>query len=122
MDFNWVKYKVEIVEFLNVETLKEIDWGILDLSKIKDYELKGVLLFFEELLTLELKVNYLENDTGLFRVQVIEDKYFYNEFGYTIEADSVYELRELVLSENRIWYVFDEILAEELLVQIGGRK
>ncbi len=122
MDFNWVKYKVEIVEFLNVETLKEIDWGILDLSKIKNHELKGVLLFFEELLTLELKVNYLENDTGLFRVQVIEDKYLYNEFGYTIEADSVYELRELVLSENRIWYVFDEILAEELLVQIGGRK
>lgn len=122
MDFNWVKYKVEIVEFLNVETLKEIDWGILDLSKIKDYELRGVLLFFEELLTLELKVNYLENDTGLFRVQVIEDKYLYNEFGYTIEADSVCELRELVLSENRIWYVFDEILAEEFLVKIGGRK
>ncbi|MBR4448533.1 hypothetical protein [Methanobrevibacter sp.] len=122
MEFNWDKYTVEIGEFLNVETLREIDYGILDLSGIKDCELKEVLLFFEELLTMELKLNYLENETGLFRVQVIENKYYYNEFGYIIESDSIYELKELVQSENRIWYVFDEILAGRLLVQSGGRK
>jgi hypothetical protein len=115
MEFNCLKYSVEIVEFLNVETLKEIDCGILDLSKIKNYELREVLLFFEELLTLELKVNYMENDTGIFRVQIIENKYYYKEFGHVIEADSICELKELVLSENRIWYVFDDILAKKLL-------
>ena len=111
MQLNWFRYTDEVVEFLNVDTLMKIDYGILDLSGIRNAELREVLLFFEELLSLELKVNYLENDTGLFRVQVIEGKCYYREFGYVIEADSVCELKELVLAENRIWYVFDDILA-----------
>ena len=110
MQLNWFRYSEEVVEFLNVDTLIEIDYGILDLSRIKNHELREVLLFFEELLTMELKVNYLENDTGLFRVQVVEGKCYYKEFGYVIEADSVCELKELVLEEDRIWYVFDEIM------------
>ena len=108
-------YLVEIVEFLSAETLEEIDYGILDLSKIKDYGLREVLLHFEELLTLELKLNYLENDTGIFRVHAIDGRYCYREFEYVLEADSIVELKELVLSENRIWYVFDECLAEKLI-------
>ena len=119
MEFDLVRYKVEIEEFLNVETLRQIDYGTLDLSGIKDPELKGVLLFFEELLTAELEVNYLKNRTGIFRVHIIKDKCYYKEFDYVIEADCLWELRELVLLEDRIWYVFDEILAEDIL---GGRK
>lgn len=122
MEFNLNKFRVEIVEFFNAETLREIDYGILDLSRIQDHELKEVLIFFEEFLTMELKLNYLENETGLFRVQIIDDKYCYDEFGYVIEADSICELKELVLSENRIWYVFDEILAEKIISSTGGRK
>lgn len=118
MLIDWVGYSQEVVEFLNVETLKKIDYGILDLSKIRNHELREVLIFLEELLTMELKVNYLENDTGLFRVQVVEGKCYYKEFGYVIEADSVFELKELVLAEDRIWYVFDEIMACKYL----GRK
>ena len=115
MEFNIQKYSVEICEFLSVETLEKIDYGILDLSRIKDFELREVLCFFEELLTLELKVNYYENRTGCFRVEVSDNKYCYREFGYVIEADSICELKELVLKENKIWYVFDEILAQNLL-------
>ena len=115
MEIDLAKYSVEIVEFLSAKTLEEIDYGILDLSRIKDYGLKEVLLFFEELLTLELKANYLENDTGLFRVQIIGNKYVYKEFSHVIEADSISELKTLVLSENRIWYVFDDILAYYIL-------
>lgn len=114
MRFDLLKYSDEIVEFLNVETLREIDYGILDLSKIQNHELKEVLLFFEDLLRMELKVNYFENDTGLFRVQFSCGKYYYEEFGYVIEADSLCELKERVLSENRIWYVFDDVLAGEI--------
>ena len=115
MEFNIQKYSVEIVEFLSVETLEKIDYGILDLSKIENYELREVLCFFEELLSMELKVNYYENRTGCFRVEKYQDRYCYCEFGYVIEADSICELKELVLMENRIWYVFDEILARNLL-------
>ncbi len=115
MRFDWFRYSQEVVEFLNVDTLREIDYGVLDLSKIANHELKEVFQFFEELLKLELKVNYLENGTGLFRVHVVENRYCYEEFGYVIEADSIVELEELVLSENRIWYVFDDILADELM-------
>lgn len=113
MEFNLLKYSEEIVEFLSVKTLREIDYGILDLSKVSDYKLKEVLIFLEEVLTLELKYNYLQNTTGFFRVHVFQGKYYYNDFGYVLEADSICELKELVLSENRIWYVFDDILAEE---------
>ena len=109
------KFTDEIADFLTNETLKAIDYGILDLSKIRNHELREVLVFLEELLTMELKVNYLENDTGLFRVHVVEGKCYYKEFGYVIEADSVCELKELVLAEDRIWYVFDEISAQKLI-------
>lgn len=115
MRFDLLKYSVEIVEFLCAKTLEEIDYGILDLSHIRNYELKEVLMFFEELLTLELKLNYLENDTGLFRVHVVGNRYCYKEFGYVLEAGSLCELKELVLGENRIWYVFDEISAQKLI-------
>ncbi len=115
MVLNWVKYSRDIVEFLNAKTLMEIDYGILDLSMIKDFELKEVLLFFEELLTMELKINYMENDTGLFRVQAVEGRYCYREFGHVIEADSIEELKKLVLDDGRIWYVFDDILACKII-------
>ena len=115
MELNLLKYSGEIVDFLSVKTLQEIDYGILDLSKIRDDSLREVLYFLEELLTMELRLNYLENETGLFRVEVLEGRYCYKEFGHIIEADSIFELRELVLSENRIWYVFDDILAKQFL-------
>ena len=114
MELNWLRYSSEIADFLSADTLKEIDYGVLDLSNVVDFELRQVLGFLEELLTLELKVNYYENETGMFRVQFFEGKYCYTEFGHVIEADSICELKELVLNENRIWYVFDEILAQEL--------
>jgi hypothetical protein len=115
MELNWFRYTQEVEEFLNVDTLRKIDYGILDLSKIRNHELREVFIFFEELLCLELKVNYLENETGLFRVRAVEGGYCYCEFGYVVEADSICELKELVLAENRIWYVFDEISAENYL-------
>lgn len=114
MELNSVKYSVEVEEFLSARTLKEIDYGVLDLSKIRDYELKEVLHFFEYLLTLELRQNYMENPTGIFRVHMIEERYCYREFDYVIEADSICELKRLVLAENRIWYVFDDISADRL--------
>lgn len=115
MVLNWVRYSLEIVEFLNERTLMEIDYGILDLSGIDDFELREVLLFFEELLTMELKINYLENDTGLFRVHSVDGRYCYREFGHVIEADSIEELKQLVLDDGRIWYVFDDILAGKII-------
>ena len=115
MQFDWFRYSVEVEEFLSVDTLEKIDYGILDLSRIKNYELREVLCFFEELLEMELKLNYVENDTGLFRVRFIDNIYYYKEFGHVLEADSIEELKELVLAENRIWYVFDEYLAEKLI-------
>ena len=114
MEINLVKYSVEIVEFLCAETLEQIDYGVLDLSEIKNYELREVLLVFEELLTLELKQNYMENETGIFRVHIIENRYCYRELDYVIEAGSICELKRLVLAENRIWYVFDHISANKL--------
>ena len=115
MELNWLRYSSEIVDFLSVDTLRQIDYGVLDLSNVGDFELREVLGFLEELLTLELKVNYYENETGFFRVQVFEGRYCYTEFGHVLEADSICELKKMVLSENRIWYVFDEILAQELI-------
>lgn len=118
MRFSCFEYSLEIVEFLSVETLEKIDYGILDLSKVRDRQLMEVLQLFEELLRFELKVNYLENKTGVFRVEIIENRYCYREFDDIIEADSIYELKKHVLAENRIWYVFDEILAEKLLREV----
>lgn len=115
MELNWLRYSSEIEDFLSAQTLEQIDYGVLDLSNVGDYGLREVLGFLEELLTMELKVNYYENKTGLFRVQVFEGRCCYTEFGHVLEADSICELRELVLSENRIWYVFDEVLAQEII-------
>jgi hypothetical protein len=115
MNFYWIEYSQEIEEFLSVKTLEEIDYGILDLSNVKDLKLREVLHFFEELLTLELKVNYLDNSTGLFRVDISGGMYCYREFGQVIEADSIDDLKELVISEGRIWYVFDDVLAREIM-------
>ena len=113
MEIDLVRYSSEIFDFLSAGTLREIDYGVLVLSKVEDYELKEVFYFLEELLTMELKANYMENETGIFRVQVSRGRYCYCESGHVIEADSIGELRELVLSENRIWYVFDEVLAQK---------
>ena len=114
MKLDLFKYSEEVIEFLNVETLRKIDYGILDLSKIKNSELKEIFLYYEELLTLELKFNYMDNDTGIFRVRIIGDVYCYEESAYVIKADSLVELKKLVLEENRIWYVFDDISASKL--------
>ena len=115
MNFYWIEYSQEIEEFLSVETLEKIDYGILDLSNVRDLKLREVLHFFEELLTLELKVNYLDNSTGIFRVDISGGRYCYREFGYVIEADSIPDLRERVILEGRIWYVFDDVLACEIM-------
>lgn len=114
MEFIFERYSLEIVEFLCVDTLVKIDYGILDLSKIRNAELRGVLMFFEELLTIELRKNYRMNPTGIFRVRIDGDMYCYEEFGHTIEADSLCELEKMVLAESRIWYVFDEISADKI--------
>lgn len=111
MELNWFRYEMDVVEFYNCETLRQIDYGTLDFSRVKNPGLRDALIFLEELLTMELRLNYLENDTGLFRVESFDGGYCYREFGYVLEADSVCELKELVLAENRIWYVFDELLA-----------
>lgn len=115
MDFNLTHFALEILEFLSADTLRDIDYGVLDLSYIRDGELKEVLCFFSHILTDELKVNYLENETGIFRVELMEGRFCYREYGHVIEADSVEELKELVEGENRIWYVFDQVLAENLI-------
>ena len=96
MHLNLAQYSQEIYEFLSAETLEKIDYGILDLSNVCDLELREVLHFFEELLTMELKVNYMENSTGIFRVHAVDGGYCYREFGNVIEADSIDELMELV--------------------------
>ena len=110
-----VKYQAYVVDFLNEDTLKAIDYGILDLSKIRNYELKQVLTFFENLLTTELERNYMHNNTGIFRVSREDEFWCYCEVNQTIKASSVTELKEIVLNEHRIWYVFDEMLARKAL-------
>ena len=95
-----LKYTEEILEFLTKDTLEAIDWGILDLGHIKDLELKSVLMVYERALTLELKDNYKNNGTGIFRVRHYGEIWCYEEFGYVIEADSVCELKELVLAQR----------------------
>ena len=115
MEIDLTRFNREIFDFLCMETIQEIDFGILDLSHVEDIELKGALRFFKEVLTLELKVNYLENNTGIFRVQCENDRYCYREFGHVIEADSLMELKDMVLAEDRIWYVFDEELLERFM-------
>ena len=114
MDFNLTRFGREIVDFLCTETVRDIDEGVLDLSHVRDMELREVLYFLGDVLTLELKVDYLESNTGIFRVRFENGMYFYKEFGHVIEADSLEELKELVMEEGRIWYVFDCGLLRDL--------
>ena len=107
-------YNSEIIDFICAETLYKIDYGILDLSKIPDCKLREVLYYHADLLEVELKLNYLENPTGIFRVRKSNNRYYYEDFEHVIEADSIEELRELVLNDSGIWYVFDEIQAKKL--------
>lgn len=111
LDFN--RFQFEIIEFLCEDTLKAIDWGVLDLEHIKNRELKEILLALETALTLELENNYLKNSTGIFRVSLKGQMWCYEENGIRIEANNLKDLKELVESQNRIWYVFDE--------ELGGR-
>lgn len=106
------KYAYDILEFLSKETLSAIDWGVLDLGLVKDLELRSVLMVYEKSLTLELADNYKNNDTGIFRVRCLDGIWCYEEFGYRIEAENIDELKEAVISQDRIWYVFDEISLE----------
>jgi hypothetical protein len=108
MSLDFVKYTNEIIEFKNAETLEAIDWGVLDLGHIRDLELKDVLLKIEEELTLELRRNYEVNSTGIFRVSHGNGIWSYREFKCVIRADSLPQLKDKVISQNRIWYVFDE--------------
>ena len=111
LDFE--KFKYEIIEFMCEDTLKAIDWGVLDLGHIKNYELKEILLKLEAALTLELENNYMNNNTGIFRVSLKGRYWCYEEKGIQIKATSIRNLKRIVESQNRIWYVFDE--------ELGGR-
>lgn len=115
MEIDLLKYASEIVDFLNGDTLREIDYGILDLSRVGDIELRDVLFYLEELLAVELELNYRQNGTGMFRVYNFGSIWCYCEGEYVVSAYSACELKECVISDNRIWYVFDENLAARQL-------
>ena len=108
LDFD--KFRNEIIEFMSKETLEAIDWGVLDLGHIGNCELKEVLLAMEATLTLELENNYRHNSTGIFRVSLEGRFWCYEERDIRIKANSIGDLKRLVESQNRIWYVFDEEL------------
>lgn len=111
-----IRYIDEILEFLTNDTLEAIDWGVLDLGQIRDLELKSVLMVYEQSLTLELKDNYKNNGTGIFRVRYFDGIWCYEEFGCVIEAENLKELEEIVTGQNRIWYVFDEYSINGVIV------
>ena len=79
----------EILEFLTQDTLRAIDWGVLDLGRIKDLELKGVLMIYEASLTLELKDNYKNNR-----------KYFTSASNPTYQQLDIELLRKMVQPIN----------------------
>lgn len=108
LDFN--RFGYEIIEFLSKETLEAIDWGVLDLGHIENRELKQILLALEATLTLELEQNYKYNSTGIFRVSLKGRFWCYKERDIEIKAKNIKDLKMLVESQNRIWYVFDEEL------------
>ena len=108
------KFSSEIKDFLTIETVKAIDYGVLDLHKVENRELREVFYFFEELLAVELELNYLENKTGIFRVSKENDFWYYRQERHVIRACSLEELKRKVIVENRIWYVFDENLVKRL--------
>lgn len=113
MEIDLCEFSSEIRDFLCVETLEKIDYGVLDLSDVRNFELKEILYDCSIMLEMELRFNYMENTTGFFRVSVNGGKCCYFENEVVLEADSLCDLRELVLSQNRIWYVFDEIRAKK---------
>ena len=104
------KFAGEICDFLSMETLEAIDYGVLDLHNVKNRELREIFYFFEELLAAELQMNYLDNDTGIFRVSKGENFWYYKQEKHIIKANTLVELKSKVIFENRIWYVFDENL------------
>ena len=108
------KFSSEITDFLTIETVKAIDYGVLDLHNVENRELREVFYFFEELLAVELELNYLENKTGIFRVSKENDFWYYRQGRHVIRACSLEELKRKVIVENRIWYVFDENLVKRL--------
>lgn len=114
MRINLPKFKREIDDFCSSDTLREIDYGVLDLSHVKNIELRQALYFLEELLTVELQLNYLENSTGIFRVSLEGELWCYKKGKEVIHASSLVELKEMVESINGIWYVFDELSAQRL--------
>ena len=114
MEIDLARYASEIVDFLSGETLRNIDYGILDLSHVRDIELKDVFYYLEELLSVELELNYRRNSTGIFRVHLFGELWCYCEGEYVVTAYSAEELEQSVISDNRIWYVFDERLAERI--------
>ena len=107
-------FESEIVDFCCEDTLREIDYGVLDLSQVRDIELKQALHFQEELLTVELEINYLDNDTGMFRVSLEKEFWCYKQGKEVICASSLAELKEIVESQGRIWYVYDEDLVRKV--------
>lgn len=117
MNFDIREYSGEILEFLSEYTLRDIDYGVLDLTDIRDYNLRAIFHYLSNLLYLELQMNYRLNDTGIFRVVYQNNKFFYDEYGDIIQADSLLKLKSQVESEGRIWYVFDEFLARKYLGQ-----
>lgn len=114
MGINRDIYISEKLDFLCAKTLYEIDYGILDLSHVKNVELRNLFCYLEEVLTVELLLNYRQNRTGMFRVHLFGDVWCYCECDCIITAESCLELEERVTSQNRIWYVFDEGLAGRL--------
>lgn len=113
------RFRYDIIEFMSKETLEAIDWGVLDLGHIKNYELKEILLALEATLTLELENNYINNSTGIFRVSFKGQFWCYEENGIEIRAKSIGDLKRIVESQNRIWYVFDEELGGKC-VKLAG--
>ena len=105
------KYASEVLDFLCTDTMYEIDCGTLDLGCIRDVELREFFRYMEELLYVELLLNYMQSATGIFRVHLFGDVWCYCEGQCVITAESLCELRQSVISQNGIWYVFDETLA-----------
>ena len=56
MDFDIKQYSGEILEFLSEYTLRDIDYGVLDLTGIKDYNLRAIFYYLSDLLYLELYI------------------------------------------------------------------
>lgn len=116
MEISLAKYTDEVSDFLCADTLNEIDCGTLDLGHIGNIELREVFYYLEEILTVELLLNYRLNGTGIFRVYLFGDIWCYCEGQCIITAESCRELRKSVISQNGIWYVFDKTRAK----RIGG--